>query len=263
MLLIYEATLSDPYSAATQFGGVTDWYQEPSHDSRKGIRRQAPLAHECTYTNFMKFKPLHFKGIEGVVELTQWSERVETVFHTSNYTVENQIKFATCTLLGSAQTGEIKKLEVEMWNLKVKGTDVTENKRNQDDKQQQQQNKRQNTSRAYTAGHREKKPYGGSKSLFSKCKYHHDGRFTPKCHKCNRVGHLDYDCRSPAATNNQRKLTCYECGNQGHYMSDCLELKNQNHRNQAGGTRACRMVHALGGGETNQDLNNMEDDINS
>ncbi|GJX57994.1 hypothetical protein Tco_0289384 [Tanacetum coccineum] len=29
VLLIYEVTLSDPYSAATQFGGVIDWYQEP------------------------------------------------------------------------------------------------------------------------------------------------------------------------------------------------------------------------------------------
>ncbi|GKB95310.1 DNA-directed DNA polymerase [Tanacetum coccineum] len=67
---------------------------------------------------------------------------------------------------------------------------------------------------------------------------------------------------SPAATNNQRNPTCYECGNQGHYRSDCPKLKNQNHGNQAEGTRASGVVHALGGGETNQDLNNMEDDIN-
>nr|GEZ03164.1 reverse transcriptase domain-containing protein [Tanacetum cinerariifolium] len=68
---------------------------------------------------------------------------------------------------------------------------------------------------------------------------------------------------SPAATNNQRNLTCYECRNQGHYISDCLKLKNQNHGNQAEGTRACGTVHALGGGETNQDLNDIEDDINA
>ncbi|GJR74583.1 hypothetical protein Tco_0086948 [Tanacetum coccineum] len=68
---------------------------------------------------------------------------------------------------------------------------------------------------------------------------------------------------SPAATNNQRNLTCYECGNQGHYMSGCPELKNQNHGNQAEGTRPRGMVHVLGGGETNQDLNDMEDDINA
>ncbi|GJV61607.1 putative reverse transcriptase domain-containing protein [Tanacetum coccineum] len=130
---------------------------EDNHDSGMGGRRQDPLACECTYPDFMKYKPLYFKGTEGVVELTQWFKRMETVFHISNCTMENQIKFATCTLLGSALTwwnshvrtvgydvayamtwtnlkkmmtdkycprGEIKKLEVEMWNLKVKGTDM-------------------------------------------------------------------------------------------------------------------------------------------
>nr|GEY28712.1 hypothetical protein [Tanacetum cinerariifolium] len=57
--------------------------------------------------------------------------------------------------------------------------------------------------------------------------------------------------------------TWYECGNQGHYKSDCSKLKNQNHGNQVGGTGARGMVHALGGAETNQDLNDMEDDINA
>nr|GEX61245.1 retrotransposon protein, putative, Ty3-gypsy subclass [Tanacetum cinerariifolium] len=43
---------------------------EDSHDSRTGVRRQAPLARECTYPDFMKCKPLYFKGTEGVVGLT-------------------------------------------------------------------------------------------------------------------------------------------------------------------------------------------------
>ncbi|GKE65138.1 putative reverse transcriptase domain-containing protein, partial [Tanacetum coccineum] len=43
-------------------------------------------------------------GIEEVVDLTQWFERLETVFHISNCTVENQVKFATCTLMGIALT---------------------------------------------------------------------------------------------------------------------------------------------------------------
>ncbi|GJV77373.1 hypothetical protein Tco_1508957 [Tanacetum coccineum] len=46
-----------------------------------------------------------------------------------------------------------------------------------------------------------------------------------------------------------------------HYRSDCPELKNQNHKN--GGTGARGVVHALGGGETNQDHNDMEEDINA
>nr|GEX33424.1 hypothetical protein [Tanacetum cinerariifolium] len=123
----------------------------------------------------------------------------------------------------------------------------TENKRKQDDNQQQE-NKRHNTGRAYTARPGEKKPYDGSKPLCSKCNYHHDGPCASKFHKCKRVGHLARDYRSPAATNNQRNLTGYECGNQGHYRSDCPELKNKNHGNQAGGTGARGMAHALEGG---------------
>ncbi|GKE79680.1 hypothetical protein Tco_1545800, partial [Tanacetum coccineum] len=75
---------------------------EDSHDSGTGVRRQAPHARECTYPDLMKCKPLYFKAAEGVVELTQWFKRMKTVFCISNCSVENQVKFATCTLLGGA-----------------------------------------------------------------------------------------------------------------------------------------------------------------
>nr|GFB27571.1 hypothetical protein [Tanacetum cinerariifolium] len=65
---------------------------------------------------------------------------------------------------------------------------TSKNKQNQ-----QRPNKRQNTGRAYTARHGEKKHYSGSKPLCSKCNYHRDGPCAPKCHKCNRVGHLARD----------------------------------------------------------------------
>ncbi|GKF65849.1 reverse transcriptase domain-containing protein, partial [Tanacetum coccineum] len=99
-----------------------------SYNSRTCVRRQAPLAGECTYPDFMKYKPIYFKGIEGVVELTRWSltwwnAHVRTVGH-------NVVYAMTWTNLKKMMTdkycpkGEIKKLEVEIWNLKVKGTDV-------------------------------------------------------------------------------------------------------------------------------------------
>nr|GFA55455.1 putative reverse transcriptase domain-containing protein [Tanacetum cinerariifolium] len=116
-------------------------------------------------------------------------------------------------------------------DLKALAKWQTENKKRLDNtsknnQNQQQPNKRQNTGRAYTARHGEKKHYGGSKPLCSKCNYHHDGPCAPKFHQ------------SPVATNNHRNPTCYECGNQGHYKSDCPNLKNQDHENQAGGTGA-------------------------
>ncbi|GJX67470.1 putative reverse transcriptase domain-containing protein [Tanacetum coccineum] len=48
----------------------------------------------------------------------------------------------------------------------------------------------------------EKKQYGGSKPICSKCNYHHNGPCAPRCHKCNKVGHLARDCMSTATTNN-------------------------------------------------------------
>ncbi|GJY57310.1 putative reverse transcriptase domain-containing protein [Tanacetum coccineum] len=98
---------------------------DDSHTSGTGGRRTERVVRECTYQDFMKCKPLYFKGTEGVIELTQWFERMDTVFRISNCSVENQIKFSTCTILAGALTwNEMKKLEAELWNLKVKGTDV-------------------------------------------------------------------------------------------------------------------------------------------
>ncbi|GJY33391.1 reverse transcriptase domain-containing protein [Tanacetum coccineum] len=109
----------------------TNGQGDGSHNSDTGIRGTIRTPHECTYKDFLNCKPLSFK--------------------------ENQVKFATCTFLGNALTwwnshmktvtqdvayamdwkalkkmmivkfcprGEIKKLEIELWNLKVKGTDV-------------------------------------------------------------------------------------------------------------------------------------------
>nr|GEY29800.1 hypothetical protein [Tanacetum cinerariifolium] len=128
----------------------------------------------------------------------------------------------------------------------------TENKRKQDDNNnqaQQQPLKKQCVATAYTVGPGERKEYAGTLPLCNKCKFHHNGQCTIKCVNCKRVGHLTRDCRNPATTNNHRNLTCFECGNQGHYKSDCSELKNQNHENQAGGTGAHGMAHALEGGK--------------
>nr|GEV84607.1 reverse transcriptase domain-containing protein [Tanacetum cinerariifolium] len=58
-------------------------------------------------------------------------------------------------------------------------------------------------------------------------------------------------------SDNQRTLTCFDYGNQEHYMSDCPKLKNRNHGNQSRNGKACGRVYALGGGETDQDPNSI------
>ncbi|GJT11351.1 hypothetical protein Tco_0858393 [Tanacetum coccineum] len=63
-----------------------------------------PVARECTFQDFLKCKPHNFLGTEGVVGLTRWFKKMETVFNISNCPSKNQVKYATCTLQDSALT---------------------------------------------------------------------------------------------------------------------------------------------------------------
>ncbi|GKD47424.1 hypothetical protein Tco_1272069 [Tanacetum coccineum] len=82
-------------------GGNGNGRNENPNENNRGAR---PVARECTYQDFMKYQPLNFKGTEGVVGLIRWFEKMETVFHISNYPEKYQVKYATCTLLNSALT---------------------------------------------------------------------------------------------------------------------------------------------------------------
>nr|GEX67769.1 retrotransposon protein, putative, Ty3-gypsy subclass [Tanacetum cinerariifolium] len=102
-----------------------NWNDDDSHTL--GTGRPMQVAHECTYPDFLKCQPLNFKGTEGVVglrnALTWWNSHVMTTTHKAAHampwrTLKKMMTEKYCP------SGEIKKLELEMWNLKVKGTDV-------------------------------------------------------------------------------------------------------------------------------------------
>ncbi|GKE69499.1 hypothetical protein Tco_1527571 [Tanacetum coccineum] len=75
-----------------------------SHSSHRDNRRNVQTTRPYFYVDFMKCQPLNFKGNEGVVGLTRWIEKMESVFNISGCAIENQVKFATCTMLGAALT---------------------------------------------------------------------------------------------------------------------------------------------------------------
>ncbi|GKD51626.1 putative reverse transcriptase domain-containing protein, partial [Tanacetum coccineum] len=150
---LIEARVSMALANHETLRNSTNGHGDGSHNFDTRIRVTVRTPRECTYKDFLNCKPFTFKGTKGVVVLSQWFKKMESVFHISNCAVENQVKFATCTYLGNALTwwnshiktvtyamdwkelkkmmtvkyyprGEIKKFEIELWNLKVKGTDV-------------------------------------------------------------------------------------------------------------------------------------------
>ncbi|GJY22413.1 putative reverse transcriptase domain-containing protein [Tanacetum coccineum] len=233
-----------------------------NHNSGTGARRNERATRECTYPDFMKCQPLNFKGTKGVVELTQWIEKMETVFRISNCSTELKKKMTD----KYCPRTKIKKLEVELWELKLKGTDVIgHNQRFQElallcgrmfpgesdkiekyvgglpdmihrsvvaSKPKTMQEATEMAievmdKRICTFADRtvKKKQYGGSKPLCSKCNYHHDGPCAPKCHKCNKVGHFARDCRSTASANNANN----QRGTGSGQKPTCFECGAQGH----------------------------------
>nr|GEU93259.1 reverse transcriptase domain-containing protein [Tanacetum cinerariifolium] len=64
--------------------------------------REAPVARNCSYKEFMSCQPFNFKGSEGAIGLICWFERTELVFSCSNCTKDCKVKFSTGTLTEEA-----------------------------------------------------------------------------------------------------------------------------------------------------------------
>ncbi|GJW87017.1 putative reverse transcriptase domain-containing protein [Tanacetum coccineum] len=242
----------------------------------RGVGGVAPVARAYTYKYFLNCQPRNFSRIEGVVGLARWFEKTEYVFRINNCATKFQVKFTTCTLLDNALTwwnshvqtirideayetswkdltklmievycprNEIQKLESELWNLNVKGTDFAGYTRQfqelsllyprmvpeEEDKterlmdQKQPPFKRQNVARAYTAGSNEKKGYAGS---------------LPYCNK-----ELLTNCEQ--LRNNSVTSPPFECGRQGHFKKESPKLRNQNRGNQLANGEARGKAYAL------------------
>nr|GEW75695.1 putative reverse transcriptase domain-containing protein [Tanacetum cinerariifolium] len=149
----------------------------------------------------------------------------------------------------------------------------SDNKRKADDTSrsnhghQQQPFKKQNVAKVYNMGTRERKPYERSLPKCTKCQRHHNGLCTPKCHKCNKVGHFTRDCKSSGNANvanakRDNKETpkgngCFECGASRHFKRDFPKLRNNN----GGNRNAQGWVYAVGNAEKNENAP-MNPDLN-
>ncbi|GJX82853.1 putative reverse transcriptase domain-containing protein [Tanacetum coccineum] len=102
------------------------------------------------------------------------------------------------------------------------------NKRKWEDQQgnnhHQQQNRRQEAAKVYVV-------FTAQLRVEACARHISRVRVLPRCGKCHKLGHQEGDCRTriPVARDNSlQNVTCFGCGNHGHYRSDCPELKNRN-----------------------------------
>ncbi|GJR39151.1 putative reverse transcriptase domain-containing protein [Tanacetum coccineum] len=84
--------------------------------------------------------------------------------------------------------------------------------------------------RAYAAAPAGGKIYAGNLPKCNRCNLHHHGPCPQRCQKCQKMGHLEKDCRfgvQGAGNNFLQNVTCFGCGEKGHYKDKCPKARNQ------------------------------------
>ncbi|GJX68986.1 putative reverse transcriptase domain-containing protein [Tanacetum coccineum] len=240
----------------------------------RGLLRDRERAEDDAVRQIMRTQVLEARARIDTVEdagatLTWWNGHVRTLGHDTVYamtwgTLKKKFTDKYCP------KGKIKKLEIELWNLKVDkyisglpdnihGNVMSARPKTLDDAIELANDLMdQKLPRAYTAGPGENKAYTGNLPLFTKCNYHHIGKCAPKCRNCKRYGHATNDCRVKNNNNNNKKKNqkagaCYECGNTCHIKKNCPKLKNRGTGNKNGTTQG--RAYALGGRDASPDSN--------
>ncbi|GKE04632.1 retrovirus-related pol polyprotein from transposon TNT 1-94 [Tanacetum coccineum] len=96
------------------------------------------------------------------------------------------------------------------------------------------QNRRPKAVKVYVAAPAEGRGYAGNLPWCNRCKAHHQlGPCPPRCGKCHKLGHKEEDCRTRipvAGGNSLQNVTCFGCGEKGHYKDKCPKERNPHNK---------------------------------
>nr|GEW67666.1 hypothetical protein [Tanacetum cinerariifolium] len=161
-------------------------------------------------------------------------------------------------------TNEIQKMKIELWNLTVKGNDLTAYTQRLQDAIRIANQLMDKKLKGYAARSVENKRR--MEMQIPPCR-----PCTVKCNNCKRVGHQTRDYRSTTAVLNAQRATLrnhqgvilYECRRPRYVKRDCPKLRNQNHgnkvrnkiRNKMGNNEATARAYPIDGGGANLDSN--------
>nr|GEU64840.1 reverse transcriptase domain-containing protein [Tanacetum cinerariifolium] len=243
-----------------------------SQSSHEDNPRHVQTTRPCFYADFMKCHPLNFNGNEGVVGLTRWIEKMESI-----RTLGLEAYAMTWEVLKKKMMdkyclqGELKKLEIELWNLKVKGNNVPT-----------YTNRFQELTlicTKFVANENEKIDNGLPDNIYENVKSSKPRMLDETIELTNDL--MDQKLRTYAkSANNKRKTNdtsrnnhghqqqpfkkqnvakrdgketpkgngCFECEASGHFKRDCPKLKNKN----GGNRNAQGWVYAVGNAEKNK-----------
>nr|GEX60213.1 putative reverse transcriptase domain-containing protein [Tanacetum cinerariifolium] len=235
-------------------------------------------------------------GTKGVVGLTHWFEKTETVFHISNYPPKYQVKYASCTLLDGALTWwnshkrtvgaddayamtwkmfqeltllctkmvskeedqDAIRIANNLMDQKLKGYAIknVENKRRFDSNSRDNHRQQQQPFKRQNVSGQN---VARAYNVGNNVKRRGYARALPYCSKCR----MNPKGPCPVKCGNQTGVTCYECRRKGHYRSECPKLKGQNRGNKMGDKNgnngAKARAYAIRGGGTNPDSNVVTD----
>ncbi|GJX74905.1 putative reverse transcriptase domain-containing protein, partial [Tanacetum coccineum] len=266
-----EESMIDQGVTATLAARVADrnTNSDDSHNLGTGVRRTERTARE--FENQVKFVTCTLHS----VTLTWWNTHVKTVGHDAAYSMpwKTLMKMITDKY---CPRNEIKKLEMEIWGLKVKdkiekyvgglpdmihGSVVASKPKTMQDAVEIATELMDKKIRTFVERRTESKTKFEDTSRNTQNHYHHQqqqqnkrqntgraytagtgekkqsGGSKPLCSKCNY--HHDGPCAPRCRKCNKgQKPTCYECRVQGHFKRECPKLKNNNHGNQVGGVNA-------------------------